>query len=152
MLDIIRKTLYWFVVTIHVIITLILFFYVYFTNNIYHLSAIIIACVGLYLQWLVWGHCLLVDIEDFLLNTKRTTPLVHGKRYSVLWLPLMHIFGTQKIYYGATLYPFIVILVALYKILNRCSPHSTHQKLDTHDTSENKNANTNNHPLQPSKI
>lgn len=150
--DIIKKALYWFVVIIHTIITFTLFFYVYFTNNIYYLCAIIIACVGLYIQWLLWGHCLLVDIEDSLLNTKRTTPLVHGKRYSVIWLPLMDIFGTKNIFYAATIYPFIVILVAVYKILNRCSPHRTPQKLDTPDTSDTKNANTNNRPIQPSKI
>jgi len=111
---IISYILYYFIAIFHIIIMLFIYVYVYFTNNLLHLSIIIFLWVIIIIQWFLIGNCFCSNIENLLSNNNKK--LENGKEPSFLLTPLNYLLGETIAYYITTLYPIVVIFVALYKI------------------------------------
>jgi hypothetical protein len=110
----IAKPLYYLITFIHVLVALYAYVFVYFTDNIFYLSILILFWFLIILQWFLIGNCFLSNIENLLNNNVET--LENGKEYTFLLTPLTYFFGENFAYNFTLVYPIFVIIVALYKI------------------------------------
>jgi hypothetical protein len=111
----VTNLLYYLITFIHLIIILYLNTYVFFTNNVFNLSILILVIYLITLQWYIIGNCCLSNIENVLKDPKTVG---QNREYSFSLNYLIYLFGEDFAYNFTTFYPTLILCIALYKINN----------------------------------
>ena len=105
--------LYYSIASIHVMLYIGICVLVFLTNDVFLLSILVLTIYLITLQWFLVGNCIVSNIENLLKDSKK---LDNGKEYSFLLEPFMYLFGENFSYYFTTLFPAVLVIIALIKI------------------------------------
>ena len=111
----ITDLLYYIVAIFHICFILYTSLFVFFTNDVFLLSILILVIYIMTLQWFINGKCILTDIENILSNSQN---LNSDGKSSILFNNIGQYLSDDLIYYATIFGPLTVFIIALTKINN----------------------------------